>query len=179
MFTKLKELYDAIDKATAQIAQTHQKEFRCSPGCSDCCHAAFDVSLVEGYYILQNFRELPRKVRRIALKNADRAMKAWNRMLTDRAEIAKVRIRCPLLADDDRCMTYKARPVNCRTYGVPTEIAGTGYVCQLSGFQTGNTYPTVRLDIIQKQLQEISTDINKEMGIKRWPVAAILLSEKS
>ncbi len=179
MFTKLIELYDAIDKTTAKIAHAHQEEFRCSPGCSDCCHAAFDVSLVEGYFILQNFRELPRKIRRIALKNAARAMREWNRMLADQTDIAKVRIRCPLLNENDRCMTYNARPVNCRTYGVPTEIAGTGHVCQHSGFQTGITYPTVRLDIIQKQLREISTSINREMGIKRWPVAAILLSEKS
>ncbi len=178
MFAKLQELYEAIDNATGQIIQTHSHEYRCHAGCSDCCHAAFDVSLVEGYYILQSFRELPRKTRRIALKNADRAMKEWNQMIADRADLATVRIRCPLLSDDKRCITYMARPVNCRTYGVPTEIAGTGHVCQLSGFQPGTTYPTIRLDVIQDQLQAISTEINRDMGRKRWPVAAILLSER-
>ncbi len=178
MFTRLEDLYKSIDKATAQIASTHKAAIKCHKGCADCCHAAFDVSLIEAYYLLQAFRQLPRKVRRQALKEAEKAQKQWEEMLNHQSDISRTRIRCPLLDKDDTCTVYSARPVNCRTYGVPTEIQGKGHVCILSGFQQGVSYPTIKLDQIQQVLLDLSTEMNPKMGQKRWPVASILLSEK-
>jgi len=67
--------------------------------------------------------------------------------------------------------------VNCRTYGVPTEIDGKGQVCGLSRFQTGKTYPTVKLNQIQQVLLDLSRDVSTEMAGRRWPVASILLAD--
>ena len=47
-------------------------------------------------------------------------------------EAARIKCRCPLLGDDDRCLLYQARPITCRLYGVPTAIAGQGYRLQAS-----------------------------------------------
>ncbi len=179
MFSRLQALYDTIDSTAAQIASDFSREVKCKKGCSDCCHAAFDVSLIEAYYILNSFRGLPRKVRRQAMKNAGRAMKEWEQMVKEQLEISTTRIRCPLLDGNDTCIIYEARPVNCRTYGVPTEIKGEGHVCRLSGFKPGMSYPTIKLLSVQKELLAISEGINPQEGKKRWPVAAVLLSENT
>lgn len=47
---------------------------------------------------------------------------------------AQIKLRCPLLGQDDRCLLYAARPITCRVYGVPTAIAGQGHVCGFSAF---------------------------------------------
>ncbi len=177
MFTRIQALYDTIDITVAQIHRNFPSEVKCRKGCSDCCHAAFDASLIEAYYILHRFRALPRKARRQALKNAARAMKEWEKMMRDQTDISTARIRCPLLDHNDACIIYEARPVNCRTYGVPTEINGKGHVCQLSGFKPGISYPTIKLQSVQQELLAMSEGINPEKGKKRWPVAAVLLSE--
>ncbi len=177
MFTRLQALYDTIDRTASQIAGEYPKEVKCKKGCSDCCHAAFDVSLVEGYYLLSVFRTLPRKLRRKALKNAQKVMKEWDEMIKKQLDISRIRIRCPLLDDNDTCIAYAARPVNCRTYGVPTEIDGKGHVCRLSSFNPGVSYPTIKLAPVQKELYLMSESINPKLCKKRWPVAAVLLSE--
>ncbi len=178
MFTRLEALYSTIDETTRHIAATHGSEIKCSKGCADCCHASFDVSLIEGHYILKAFRDLPRNIRRPALKNAEKAMRQWKKMIDDKLDVSRVRIRCPLLGQDNTCIIYDARPVNCRTYGVPTEIHGHGHVCRLSGFEPGKSYPTVKLDQIQNMLLSLSAEINRDMSSRRWPIAAVLLSDQ-
>ena len=164
-----------VDGAVSAVATQYPKEFRCRKGCSDCCHAAFDISLAEGVLILKHFHRLGRKTRREILKQAKRAEKKWQTALSQKKELALVRIACPLLSPDDQCLLYDVRPVNCRTYGAPTEINGKGHVCSHSGFAAGKTYPTVRLHLIQSRLLELSKEINPLIANQRWPIASILL----
>ena len=169
------ELLKQVDSAVAAVASRFPREFKCKKGCSDCCHAAFDISLAEGMLIQDHFKLLGRKTRRDVLKRAKRAEKRWHDALEAGEDISLLRISCPLLSPDDQCLLYEVRPVNCRTYGAPTEINGKGHVCSRSGFSPGKTYPTVRLHLIQERLLDISMEINPQIAHKRWPVASVLL----
>ena len=169
------ELMEQIDNAVSAVARQFPDEFRCRKGCSDCCHAAFDISLAESVLIMEHFHLLGRKTRRDILKRAEQAEKRWQQALNAGEDLSLIRIPCPLLSPDDQCLLYDVRPVNCRTYGAPTEIEGKGHVCALSGFASGRTYPTVRLHIIQKNLLELSMEINPQIAVNRWPVASVLL----
>ncbi len=175
----IKSLFKQIDNAVKTVAKKYPKEFKCKKGCSDCCNAAFDVSLAEAILLKKHFSRLGRKTRRNVLRKAEEAQKIWeNNMVTGGIEnISKIRIPCPLLSKDEECLLYEVRPVNCRTYGVPTEINGRGHVCAISGFVAGKSYPTIRLNIIQQELLRISRDINPAIAEKRWPISAILLGK--
>jgi Fe-S-cluster containining protein len=178
MYKKLENLFEIADSAVLDIEKKYYKEVKCKKGCTDCCYAVFDVSLIEALFIRQHFDSIDRKHRRIAINLAKKALKAWNQLITDKADPSLARIRCPLLNDTGECICYKARPINCRTYGVPTSIGNKGHVCGLSGFQQGITYPTINLEPFQRRLYDLSVALKgKDLGRKRWPIAAVLLND--
>lgn len=187
-FTPYFAPYEALaaeaDTLFTRVAHQHPHCVRCQPGCADCCHALFDLSLIEALYLHEQFCATfdfgPERSRILAAAaDTDRALTRFKRQLyldlkeagqnadfsehdADRA-VAKVmdraareRIRCPLLGPDDRCVLYEARPVTCRLYGIPTAIQGQGHVCGKAAFEPGKGYPTVHLDKIQDRLSDLS-----------------------
>ncbi len=178
MFRDLKNLYSFTDRTTEEIQKRYRKEFLCKKGCTDCCYAVFDVSLIEALYLRARFDSLGRKQRRVALHRAKKAIKSWDQLIAAGADLSTARIRCPLLTDKGECVCYDARPINCRTYGIPTVIEGKGHVCGFSGFVKGKKYITLNLAPLQKRLYELSVKLKGEdFGSRRWPVAAVLLEE--
>ncbi|MBW1933338.1 MAG: YkgJ family cysteine cluster protein [Deltaproteobacteria bacterium] len=176
MFKDLENLFDFADRTVADIQKRYSQEVRCKKGCTDCCHAVFDVSLIEALYIRQQFDSLDRKQRRAALNIAKKALKSWNELVATKADLSLARIRCPLLTDNGECICYKTRPINCRTYGIPTMIGNKSHVCGLSGFEKGKTYPALNLEPLQRRLYELSAALKDEdLGRRRWPVAVVLL----
>lgn len=152
----------------------------------DCCHACFSVSLIEGERILRQMQELVLHDPDLFSEIVGRAHASkgeWEKELAMASgnpqalsdQIARVRIRCPLLADDGRCVLYQARPVTCVVYGLPTELGGTGHVCGFSGFHAGQRYPTVKLDRINMFLVEMS----RELGVLRQIPAARSTEKRS
>jgi Fe-S-cluster containining protein len=79
-------------------------------------------------------------------------------------QLAEERIRCPLLDGNEQCVLYETRPITCRLYGIPTAIGGRGHTCGISGFEPGEAYPTVHLDKINEQLQQISAELVRDLG---------------
>ncbi|MEN8141660.1 MAG: YkgJ family cysteine cluster protein [Thermodesulfobacteriota bacterium] len=174
MLKKIKQLYDFVDATTAQIQQSHPEEVKCHPGCGDCCHAMFDISLIEACYLAQQLtdQDAPLDQWRQAAEEAQASFQAQRQTAGDPA---KARIRCPLLGPDDLCRCYGGRPINCRTYGTPTMIEGQGHVCGLSGFQAGGDYPTINLAPLQKSLFEYSEAIAPGHGHQRFTIAQVIL----
>ena len=73
------------------------------------------------------------------------------------------------------CDLYAYRPLTCRFYGIPTAIGGAGRTCGKSGFQSGETYPTVNLDTIHARLQEISAELVRDLKSRFAGLADILV----
>lgn len=180
IFARYESLRDEADKLFARIRHDFPQCVTCKEGCSDCCHALFDLSLVEAMYINRAFEQafphgaqrssiLSRASetdRRLARLKRDlyRAEKAGESPAEIMGKAAQIRLRCPLLDDDDRCLLYDARPITCRIYGVPTAIAGQGHVCGFSGFERGQGYPTIHLDKLHARLEALCQDLGKTVG---------------
>ena len=176
---ELIDLFTAVDQAFVAVRTQFPDEVHCGQGCDDCCKAVFDLSLVEAVALASIFQGLAEGVRELSLSRAVEASSAWDQIVTADSvdDLARERIRCPLLGEDGLCVCYEARPVNCRTYGIPTVIGGVGHVCGFSAFESGVDYPTVDLEQLQNGLLAMSVRLaGEEAGRKRWPVAKVLLA---
>ena len=98
-------LVEQVDELCARIVATFSDRIACRAGCSACCS-------------LQGV--LPVEAASLAL--------ALDRLPVSEAESLRARLsavadpdRCPLLADDC-CPLYAARPIICRTHGLPLLI---------------------------------------------------------
>lgn len=202
-FSKTFEKYEAlvcdVDKIFKSVQEAHKDCVRCELYCSDCCHAVFDVTLIESVYMNHHFnRSLTRRERRPIIRRAEKADRRFyqikqklQKMYVDRGklpeevlfQLSQERVRCPFLNDENLCDLYDRRPITCRVYGVPTSIGGTARICGLSGFKKGTAYPTVNLDTINDRLFEMSRDLLQEIGSSRSkidmslvPVSAVLMT---
>ncbi len=175
IFARYEALVAETDALFGHIRTAHTDCVSCEQGCSDCCSALFDLSLVEAMYLNKAFAEkIPHgrersdilarasdldrtatRMKREFYKQAKAGMEAEQIM----AEAARLRLPCPLLNEENACVLYENRPITCRLYGVPMNINGHGHVCGKTGFSKGGQYPTVHMNAIQQRLDGLSRDI--------------------
>ena len=190
-FSYLFEPYDSIVTKADYAFQRMEGEFseciKCQPHCSDCCHAVFGLFLIEAVFLKRDFDQLDKEEREAALKScheADKAIEKLERTLKEfendhqmRAySMARARIRCPLLNDDDECILYLYRPITCRVYGIPTMIQGMPRVCGKAGFKKEVSYPTFNLGAIHRELYQLSVQLLEDAGGKDPERASLLIS---
>ena len=188
------EQYEALvakaDAAFERVRADYPECVRCRQECADCCYAIFDLSLIEALYINHRFTETMAEDERVALlekanrtdrqlvrikREAARAAADGQDEASVLAHLAELRVRCPLLNDRGLCDLYAYRPITCRLYGIPTAIDGRGYTCGLSGFEPGQSYPTVYLDMIHARLQEISAGLLRDIRSRNIKLADLLV----
>lgn len=189
-FKKYESLVAMADGLFEKIKKEYPECVACKIECSDCCHALFDLSLIEAMYLNHHFKEsFSGKAKEVLIEKANRAdrsvyqlkRKAYKDFQTGMGEdaileqMAKERIRCPLLNDREMCDLYPYRPITCRLYGIPTSIGGKSYTCGISGFKEGRKYPNVNIDTIHKQLYEISSELAQTIKSKYSKLADILV----
>ena len=188
-FDQYKTLAQAADSIFKRVREEHSDCVTCKIECADCCHALFDLTLIEALYLNHHFNQAfsgPEKDSLLEIANrADRHIykikrQAYQAINSGAAEtdvlmqVAQERVRCPLLDQNNLCRLYAFRPITCRLYGIPTSIQGTGHTCGRSGFIKGTAYPTVNLDVIHRKLFEISAALVKEMSSRHLKMADIL-----
>lgn len=189
-FKKYEEILKVADQVFARVEKDYAACVKCKIGCADCCHALFDLTLIEALYLnhkfnaefegqakqehLERANKVDRQINKIKRKAVRdlRAGKDENEIL---AELARERVCCPLLNKKDLCELYPYRPLTCRFYGIPTAIGGNGHTCGLSGFIAGEHYPTVNLDKIHEQLQKISAELVQDLGTKYYKLVDMLV----
>ncbi len=189
-FEKYEFLAEKADEAFNRIKTAHPGLVLCEPGCTDCCYALFDLTLVEAMYLNSRFNELfTGESREAILEKANRTDRRLYKLKRaayeatkegrDETEVvegmAKERIECPLLNKDNRCELYTCRPIACRVYGVPMAIGGAGRTCGLSGFKAGTQYPTINMDVIHNQLLAISTELVQSLDTKHPGLSEVLV----
>ncbi len=189
-FEKYKTIVTQVDELFARVQKEHPECVTCKIKCADCCHALFDLVLIEAIYINYQFNKIIKGKEKIRLiEKANRADRKTH-MVKKRAyknkkagkneteilmDIAAERVRCPLLNDNEMCDLYEYRPITCRLYGIPTSIGGRSHTCGKSGFIEGKQYPAVNLDAIQKKLYDISYEFVNEIKTKYVKMANMLV----
>jgi Fe-S-cluster containining protein len=199
VFEKYERFVRQLDDVFEQVRQKHPDCVKCKLECADCCHALFDLSLIEALYINRRFLENAVEEKKIEIldvanrtdrkiyqlkRKAFKAVESGEKTEEDvLLEMSVERVRCPLLNKDDRCELYEYRPVTCRLYGIPTSIAGRGHTCGLSDFKEGTSYPTVNLDSVHAKLHELSQEVvavlrstHVKMGGVLMPLSMALLT---
>jgi Fe-S-cluster containining protein len=189
-FKKYAALVEQVDEVFKKVQEEYGDCVTCKMGCSDCCHALFDLTLIEALYIKSKFdavfkADAGEKILERA-NRADRKVHKLKRVAQKEyedgkpqedilAEMAAQRIRCPLLDDENQCELYPFRPITCRLYGIPTAIGGKSHTCGISGFKKGDSYPTVKLEKIQGRLYDISSELAKDLQSKYPKLAEMLV----
>jgi Fe-S-cluster containining protein len=189
-FEKYEALVENADAAFDRVKDAYAECVKCKEQCADCCHALFDLTLIEALYLNHKFNEKFKGSPKVELlekaNRADRRIHKLKRKAykdfkagKDEAEIladlALERVRCPLLSEKELCDLYDNRPLTCRFYGIPTAIGGAGHTCGQSGFKQGEQYPTVNLDVVHNRLQQISAELLRDIKSKNVRLADILV----
>ena len=100
---RLDELFAKVDAFFARAAAHHGEKITCRAGCDECCRRRFSVTSLEAAAIAEAVAALPPE------RRAELAARA-------RGGDPGV---CPALDPDGRCAVYSARPLICRTHGLP------------------------------------------------------------
>lgn len=189
-FKRYEALVSLAERTFERMCSEYPQCVSCKIGCADCCYALFDLTLIEALYLNHKFNERYQGAEREALlgkaNDADRRVarikrRAFSALQAGKSEdeileeLGRLRVRCPLLNQQSMCDLYEFRPLTCRFYGIPTAIAGAGHTCGLSGFEKGEPYPTVNLDVIHQQLQQLSAELVRDMGSKFIKLADLLV----
>jgi Fe-S-cluster containining protein len=189
-FDRYLALSKAADAVFDQVKESHPECVNCRVECSDCCHAIFDLTLIEALYLNHRFEErFSGKEREDLLTRANTAdrriaklkRKAFQSLQAGEEEsdilekLGSERVGCPLLNEKSLCDLYDHRPITCRLYGIPASIGGKGRTCALSGFEAGKAYPTVNIDMIITRLQELSAEVIRDMKAKHIKLADLLM----
>jgi len=95
-----------VDSFAAGVQSRCGSAMSCRTGCAGCCLVELSVSNVEAAAMMDYLRSLhPEEQRRVSMQ-----------VLRPRFGTQP---RCVLLDDDDACRVYSARPLVCRTQGLP------------------------------------------------------------
>jgi len=180
-FQQYEQLVSHIDQVFNQMKEQYSECVTCYLGCSDCCYALFDLTLIEAMYIHDKFYTLvDKQQQKDILEKAERvdrqihvikrkAFKAaqegrdQNEIMLD---IAREKIGCPLLNDDNQCVLYDHRPITCRIYGLPTAIGEKSHTCGKTKFEEGVTYPTIKIDQIYDRMITLSKEWTSKIGTR-------------
>lgn len=98
---RLAALRAKVDDFFGRVAARYPGELVCGPGCSDCCRRELTVTAVEASSVARAVRAMPPGAR------------------AELSRRAREGAPCAALADDGRCAVYDARPIVCRSHGVP------------------------------------------------------------
>ncbi|HET9623154.1 MAG TPA: YkgJ family cysteine cluster protein [Kofleriaceae bacterium] len=107
--SRLGELTAKVDGFFARVSARHGTDMQCQTGCSDCCHVRLTVTAVEAAAIRAYAAGLPHSVRAQLVSPSDTAS-------DNRGP------RCAALDVSGRCTIYDARPLVCRSHGVPIRL---------------------------------------------------------
>lgn len=170
LFEPYDRLVSRADKSFERMVREHGDCIACKPGCADCCHAVFGLFLIEAVFLKHDFDQLPEPEKEAALVRgaaAEKELEILERTLQEFKDdprmsaytMARTRIRCPLLDDDNACILYPYRPITCRVYGIPTMVMGMPRLCGMTGFKKDEPYPIFNLDGTQKELFELTKNL--------------------
>lgn len=189
-FKKYETLVRTVDAIFGKVRSEYPKEVFCREKCSDCCYAIFDIPIIEAVYLNRKFNETFSGARKMELidiaSKVDRSLFKMKRDAHKQVQEGKTeldilgrmsmeRVRCPLLGPDDLCLLYEHRPITCRVYGIPTATAGQSHICGRTNFKQGEAYPTLNMDNLYTQLQQITAEMTRDVKATNVKVCDMLV----
>lgn len=150
MLNSYRRLIGQVDDWFNRCLDAGGSKLACRGGCSACCRALFDITLLDAWLLRDAFARLPQATRRSVLVRSEERLlqlrqrwpgldspyllnampdEEWTEMPEDD------NTPCPLLDDNGFCLIYESRPLTCRLHGLPNiDSSGEdfdGTVCTL------------------------------------------------
>ncbi len=129
------ELISVIDVWFSRCQTALPDQIRCGQGCSGCCRALFDITLLDAWNLQRGFKLLPSATQAVIRGKANQRLALmltpwpefaepyllnyrpegdWEQLMPDEDETP-----CVFLDDAGRCLVYDHRPMTCRLHGLP------------------------------------------------------------
>lgn len=144
--SRLDELHAKVDAFFARVEARHGDDMQCRTGCADCCRVRLTVTGAEAAGIRALVAGWP-EARRRAL-----------------AEVGPPD-RCAALDADDRCRIYAARPIVCRSHGVPVRMRRGGLpVIEACHRNFTRIEPAPECILDQETLSMLTLALDREAG---------------
>ena len=144
--SRLSELHAKVDAFFARVEARHGDDMQCRTGCADCCRVRLTITAAEAAAIRAEAAGWP-AARRRALAAAGPGD------------------RCAALGEDDRCRIYAARPIVCRSHGVPIRMRRDSLpVIEACARNFTRTEPAADCILDQTTLSALTLAIDREAG---------------
>jgi Fe-S-cluster containining protein len=137
-----KRVLDRADEFFSSVAKEQPQNLQCGRGCSLCCYGLFEIGSGDVPVIADRLAKLHPARRKKIIGRAVAIMEANEHPnLRDCSPDEKESffdrtssVACPNLSDAGECMIYDARPLVCRTFGLPIreDERYIGDVCELN-----------------------------------------------
>jgi hypothetical protein len=108
---RLSALFAKVDAFAARVQAAHGDQMACRPGCDGCCRARLSVTPLEAEAIRALLAKLHEPARA--------SLRARAQAILAGPDAPASEVRCVALDEDGRCAIYEARPLVCRSHGVP------------------------------------------------------------
>lgn len=152
--TPYAQLIRQIDALTNALAAHYAKHLACHAGCSGCCRHHLSVFPVEAAHVKAALAALPAE-QRARIEQQARAVKE--------GEAQGQPVACPLLVDE-RCSIYAARPLICRTQGLPLLLAAEDGGQEVDFCPLNFTAPAAIDDLDEQQLVPLD-EVNFKLAL--------------
>ncbi len=152
-----------LDAFTEAVRRRHANGLNCRPQCDGCCHRQFGVFRLEASMMRRAFEALP----------ADRRRQVEQRALSYEANPAAPTAPCVFI-EAGQCEVYAARPIICRSQGLPllsAEILSAQHLdwCPLNfeGFEPADfdAGAILNLDTVNRLLAALSIEFEQQAPI--------------
>lgn len=141
------QLVQIVDATFADAARRSGDWLVCRPGCTQCCHGVFEITLLDAERLQRGVQELRERDPERADRMLARAKEAVQRLSPEFPGDVKTGMLsgddeaferfaddepCPALdPDTGMCDVYAWRPITCRVFGPPVKQEGGLAVCEL------------------------------------------------
>jgi uncharacterized protein len=159
-------LYQKVAQFESRMTLATKEKLQCKKGCSQCCYVDLSVFEIEAQSILNWF---------IQLSSLQKKQK-----LTQ-FEIPQEDGACVFLKNEE-CLIYEARPLICRTQGLPLHFINEAQevqrdICPLNDEATPHLQPheILNLDMLNSVLSQLESQDAKGLMRQRVPLRDLIL----
>jgi Fe-S-cluster containining protein len=130
-----------VDAWFKRCSELYPDRIACAKGCSECCRALFDITILDAATLKAGFEKLPEEVRNSVRSRAEKRLQLirsiwpefahpyvlnyrpesdWQELMLEDDETP-----CVLLDGNGQCLVYEYRPMTCRLHGLPlVDVSG-------------------------------------------------------
>jgi Fe-S-cluster containining protein len=137
-----RDILEKADAFFAKVLREQPSNLQCGRGCSLCCHGLFEIgsgdvpAIAEGLAALHPMRRrtIVRSAVRIVEESAHPNLRECSPAEKEAFFDRTASTPCPNLDERGMCMMYDARPLVCRTFGLPLRDGKRyiGDICELN-----------------------------------------------